>query len=389
MTRVPAKPILLVSLIMLIAFSGVSAQSSVAINVPSVGTIKPQTPFPTPAPISSSELPYSLFGEDYLIYYENSPFTQLPEQDVDPNIWDQRHSLIDKMAAWGSNTARLGFSVKPASTGRYLCSWYEQDKMDAVVAHLGKHGIKTILDMHNLYSSGVDHQNFVGSTEFNNFWKTAATHYKDNPNIAGYQLFNEAVPDTWAPSITTIGQLHQSFRTLIDQMLAIDTNPNHKIFYPTFIDIVASSAVNAPGSYSINQYLADLDTYGITGISRVVVDIFHPYYFESSWDGGRTPTQKADWIFDTIIIPAINKLGKDRVWTGETYAWISTKASDGTIIHPLPSGKAGTPAKQQEWLAAYIDNSIEHGVGLQILNYHANTDEQDAAIAASTWTAST
>lgn len=84
---------------------------------------------------------------------------------------------------------------------------YDFTALDAFVDTAAQYGIYTILDMHGAYGSqnGQDHSGQVFDTAaevtfYHNeqlmqltadLWKAISIHYKNNPNVAGYDLLNE------------------------------------------------------------------------------------------------------------------------------------------------------------------------------------------------------
>ena len=86
---------------------------------------------------------------------------------------------------------------------------------------------------------------------------------------------------------------------------------------------------------------------------------------------GLTPTQKVAHYWDNYMIPAINLVGVDNVWIGETFAW--------------PEFNGGTHHLQIEFLTEMINKCVEYGVGVQVFSYFGISGWQDEALAASNY----
>ena len=77
---------------------------------------------------------------------------------------------------------------------------------------------------------------------------------------------------------------------------------------------------------------------------------------ENEWDMGMTPTQKAVWYANQHIIPSVEFFGSDRVWCGETFAWVGDTVA----------GTTATEALQKEWLTAIVNQFLANNIGFNI-----------------------
>lgn len=125
------------------------------------------------------------------------------------NVNDVTYGDADyaELARQGANHARFGLSF----------SWYKQNKAmffamtDAQVAHATRHGIFLVWNMFttpgDCYEGYGNSCGFWGSAPEQNqlqaFWVEMATHYRDKPAVAGYDLLNEPTPPSdckqWFP----------------------------------------------------------------------------------------------------------------------------------------------------------------------------------------------
>lgn len=125
------------------------------------------------------------------------------------NIWNERD--FRNCAEMGMNVIRLPFTYMTVdfdATFDYADAGknYDFSVLDEFVVGAAEHGMYTILDLHGAYGSqnGQDHSGEVlpaGEVGFYSdeqaieltvkLWGAVAEHFKDNPNIAGYDILNE------------------------------------------------------------------------------------------------------------------------------------------------------------------------------------------------------
>ncbi|MBN2604097.1 MAG: cellulase family glycosylhydrolase [Candidatus Thermoplasmatota archaeon] len=294
----------------------------------------PSSPPPSePEPTTNGILPFSIIGEDYLIYYRND----------DADVW-LGDGILDQFTRWECNAARLGFGFSDAYDGDWSPghhSLYDEEKMDRVIEIFDSIDVKVILDLHNV----GDHYNYLGSQNWIENWKSIALHYKGDSRIAGFNIFNEPAKYTWHSSVTTKEQFMQACKECIVEIRKID--PSRKIFFPT----VAGMGI---GYDDPNEVCDDLESTGILGLGNIVMDISHPYYWENEWDlgAGISPEQAVQNLMTNQIDKYITRLGAERCWIGETFAWV---------------GK--TRDLQVRWLSNLIDECLERELGIQVWSF--------------------
>ncbi len=114
---------------------------------------------------------------------------------------------------------------------------YDFTLLDYFVDMAAQYNMYTILDMHGAYGSqnGKDHsgeslQNGTGDFYKNGqkqeltlkLWKVIAEHYKDNPNVAGYDILNEPAHTTSAGTQTTTEIHWDFFDKIYDEIRSVD-----------------------------------------------------------------------------------------------------------------------------------------------------------------------
>lgn len=104
--------------------------------------------------------------------------------------WDK--SYFEEMKRWGATIVR--FPVHPAAWRSRGKEQYLQ-LLDKGVAWAGELGLYVVIDWHSIGNLKNElYQNAMYETtqkESFEFWRTMAEHYKDNPTVAFFELFNE------------------------------------------------------------------------------------------------------------------------------------------------------------------------------------------------------
>lgn len=113
-----------------------------------------------------------------------------PVKLVGDGMWNERY--FAEAAAWGANIVR--FAVHPSLLNSM--GWDTAfDVMDQGVAWAEKYGMYVIMDWHsigNLKDAKFTHPMYeTDIDETFRFWRTVAQHYKDEPTVALYELYNE------------------------------------------------------------------------------------------------------------------------------------------------------------------------------------------------------
>lgn len=120
-----------------------------------------------------------------------------PVKLVRERQWTERY--FEAAAEWGANVVR--FAVHPQNLNSM--GWERTfEVMDQGIEWAKKHGMYVIMDWHSignlkdeLYTSGMYR---TTKAETFKFWRTVAQRYKDEPQVALYELFNE-------PTVTAQG----------------------------------------------------------------------------------------------------------------------------------------------------------------------------------------
>lgn len=157
--------------------------------------------------------------------------------------WTERD--FETCAEMGFNVIRLPFTYMNVDFGAVTsyenaAQNFDFSALDEFVDNAARHGMYTILDLHGAYGSqnGQDHSgqiigniNDVGFYYDENYirmtvslWTALAEHFKDNPNVAGYDLLNE--PGEKASQTGRIhwycyDRIYQAIRSTGDQHIVI------------------------------------------------------------------------------------------------------------------------------------------------------------------------
>jgi hypothetical protein len=150
-------------------------------------------------------------------------------------------SHLPEIQAMKLNTIRLAFAFTDSNYnpeyGAPSSDILDFAKMDWVLDFLDENGIKGILDLHNWYDMFGD----FGSEKLINNWRSVAAHYRGDPRVAAYELFNEPSTATWASSISSKMDAASFYANLTDAIREVD--PEHIViwesqpFIPPFEDV--------------------------------------------------------------------------------------------------------------------------------------------------------
>jgi hypothetical protein len=342
----------------------------------------------TTQPPSGNSLPLTGFADDYLMW---ANWNGLPSHWQTPNAYYQNQlAPTGVMQLWKCNTARLSFTFPddPGVVNGGSCpqggnwgsaSTLDYAKMNQVLNIMSSIGVKVVpydFSSFGLYYAG---SHWYGSQAWANDWLALATAFKGDTRIEAFQLCSEPQPNFCSPTGPTGGiredssghpnayDLDAALKYLIDQIHSIDSS--RKIMFPNMVGICVP---NAAFSISIESWLADLDTKGITAKSYVLYDIVHPYYFEDypNMDTVNNPVGDADWIWNNYCLPQIAHFGSSKCWSGETFPWsrynyIVSNPALGYFHYDL----------QQQFEVAMINHFVSVGMGFQMLCFFS-TDHQ-------------
>jgi hypothetical protein len=261
----------------------------------------------------SSVLPWTGLGADYLLYYDNQ----------DANVWTSTHFQRDGVWYYGHidlvnywkplfHQVKLGFTF-PYETP--ICSYYEYEKMNAVVQMFYDRGVRVIPALYPRWDSiGV-----IGSDKLVQDWAGFTRDFLGDQRIAAFNIFGEPVGQS-GEKVTDLRQWHSSiqenrklvllyFVELITTIHSID--PDRVVIFP-FLGL---------SYWDQNEMISDLEGTGMLENPKVIFDIVHPYYFERpEWNEG-TPGQKAVMYKNQFIVPWANRISSNRLWCGETFCF--------------------------------------------------------------------
>jgi hypothetical protein len=143
-----------------------------------------------------------------------------PDQVDQDGHWDEEY--FRQAAAWGAKVVRIPVHPKhwrALGPGGYLAL------LDRGVAWAEALGMYVILDWHGMgdpvadvYEPGADGLFVTSQAETRSFWRIAAAHYRNDPGVAFFEIFNEAT--NWMSNgiatSTTWSQWRAMAETLID-----------------------------------------------------------------------------------------------------------------------------------------------------------------------------
>ena len=293
---------------------------------------------PLDSDLISGVLPFTGWGADLALHYND-----------DMSNWETSN-ILSKLEYWkdrGMTVSRIEFQfsdveIRDGST-------YSKTKFDELLGYFDSIGVTVIADLHNDGGgSDIDLASYVLTDGFVNNWLQFATDYKDDERIAAINIFNEPT-DLSSLGISNTQQI-QIYSDLVADIHEID--PDRIVLFPYWWLMWYGS---------INSWFADLEASGVLNDPYVIYDVSHPYYCEyAPWDEYMTPDQKADWIFDTQILPAIDYFGNsDKVWIGETFGFTP-------LAELAPGHPSATWSLQSAFITRIINNCVEYDVGFQL-----------------------
>jgi hypothetical protein len=230
---------------------------------------------------SGNEVVWRGGGGSYLFHASN--FT---------DAWQQRIPDIQKM---GLNTIRLAFafpdSTPNSTTGKISADILDFAKMDWVLGFLAEHGVKSILDCHNYDDMSGD----FGSQRLIQDWQSVAMHYKNDPRVVAYELFNEPFNVTWSASVQTKLDVVKTYVDLTNTVRQID---------PQRIVIWESQPYTPPPD--------DIKSYLVPNL----VFTFHRWWTNRQWEFQMLTVEKISYMSLVYAVEYREKLGVP-FWFGE------------------------------------------------------------------------
>ncbi|GHT14383.1 hypothetical protein AGMMS4956_12110 [Bacteroidia bacterium] len=178
------------------------------------------------------------FINEMLCQAVGADFTNNFWQEFKDNYITQEDILFLKKV--GCNTIRLPFHYKLFTDEDYMGLTAAQDgfaRIDAVVAWCRAAGLYLILDMHDapggqtgdniddsygypwLFESEASQQLYC------DIWQKIAAHYKNEPVILGYELFNEPIAPYFGEKVEAFnGQLEEVYKMGVAAIRKVDNN---------------------------------------------------------------------------------------------------------------------------------------------------------------------
>lgn len=292
------------------------------------------------------------FNSDALVTYPKDPPAPLDEMDA---------TLMQQA---GFDVVRLGIDWSQLEPTRGRINDPYLDRVAGTVAMLNRHGLYVVLDMHfrlgwsprfgysdapDWATIGVPNWNplpqyswspslspaaFTSDTyfwltsdwkkDYNATWQAVAKRFKNNPGIAGYDIFNEAHPLPIPPRIFDKYYLWPMFRDAIEAIGKVDAN--HMFFVEGILLLTMNTVVvhlNAPNVvYGTHLYEGSLVPPFWTGDPTLLHARFQQRVKEASqvpaplWIGelGYDLTQKGALSYANAALDEMDDLGVGWAW---------------------------------------------------------------------------
>ena len=113
--------------------------------------------------------------------------------------------------------------------------------------------------------------------------------------------------------------------------------------------------------------------HGITTKGNIIYDIVHPYYFQDypKMEGYNNPLDCANGVWNSLVLPQIQKFGVSNVWCGETFCWPRGASGGGW------NGQININyADQQTFEVFMINHFVSVGMGFQMWCFFGSSDKQ-------------
>ncbi len=292
------------------------------------------------------------FNADALVAYPKDPPAPLDEADA---------TLMQQA---GFDVVRLGIDWSQLEPVRGRIDQAYLDRIAGTVSTLNRHGLWVVLDMHfrlgwsprfgysgapgwatiglpnwnplpqYSWSPSLSPAAFTSDTyfwlssdwkkDFYRTWQAVANRFKDNPGVAGYDIFNEAHPLPIPPRIFDKYYLWPMFKDAIDAIGAVDSN--HLFFVEGILLLTMNTVVvhlNAPNVvYGTHLYEGSLIPPFWTGDSTFLRQRFQQRVSEAAevpaplWIGevGYDLTQKGALSYADAALNEADDLGIGWAW---------------------------------------------------------------------------
>jgi hypothetical protein len=305
---------------------------------------------------TSGILTFTGIGTDYLLHYDGGSAERWISEG-----W------IDNIAAYKSKgyvASRLGFRFTQGTITGWASgsSALDYTKFDRVLEIFDSRGLKVI-------PVAWDDQSMKSAflSTYKQDWINFASHYINDDRIVAFELGSE--PNTpmlndWIETTNGFYQTPRDYYRLIAEIVdAIhDVDPDRICIVP-YPYIIGSYGV------SFSKWKEDLDAVGLTNKPYVMFDVAHPYFMENEWDMGMTPEQKASWVGNGQLAPAVAAFGADRCFAGETFPWLG----EMTPASPNVPSHQPDPDLQLRWTIAIINEYAKYGVSFDLWSCTGNS----------------
>lgn len=233
---------------------GPAVSSQVPARVASSGTLSPDIEYTAGDRIfeNGSEVIWRGVGVSYLLHSTDYQ-----------TAWKQHLPQIQSMEL---NTIRLAFAFPDSTpnpdTGSPSADILIFSKLDWVLDFLAQNNIKGILDCHNY----VDMYGDFGSPKLFTDWRLVANHYKNDPRVAAYELFNEPHITTWAPTVKSRIDVARIYSELTDTIRKVDLT--HIVIWqsePDFPSLLEATSYLRPNTvFTFHRWLSSTDLLYLT-----------------------------------------------------------------------------------------------------------------------------
>ena len=147
--------------------------------------------------------------------------------------WQAGLAKLAAAGGWGFNVIRFGIyepndTDTPGGGSNDPAAGYAYQ--ESVISMIASYGMKVVLDYHWNYGNGQ----YFGSSNWLKYWQSMATHYKNDPRIMAFELFNEAWPDYLAAGGGFSGVL-DAYAACTDKVRAID--PTRTVVWQLWPDL--------------------------------------------------------------------------------------------------------------------------------------------------------
>lgn len=292
---------------------------------------------------ATSSLPFSGFGGDYCLFYDNGDVNRWTWWDA---YWLERAADLKE---YGMDTVSLIFGFK--NTSSEYGSYYTPAKFEQALDLFDSYDITVLAYLLDDYSTYPD--GWIGTSDYWDNWINFIGNFTGDSRIAAVSLYSE-MRDEEAPSGWNAHECFELFANLTKAIHAVDST--RWVIFPYW---------GMYSGYTEAQWIADIQSENLDEEDYTLFDALHPYYFDDNsapdpYDMELTPTQKAYWYANNQLQPAVAVFGGDKVFCGETFA----VAEGGEIRIGYPCSEAN----QEAFFTAMINWFVYYGTGFAAIS---------------------